>query len=148
MQLVADVLGSAFRQHMEPKKQHRERTSRKHADLVESAKSFVASRLGEHLSLDVIARAVDVSPFHLSRVFQRSTGLPLHRYLVCLRLRTSLEMLSNGATDLTALALDLGFSSHGHFSETFRREFGCTPSETRMKLTRGSILGLSKNLEG
>jgi AraC-like DNA-binding protein len=32
------------------------------------------------------------------------------------------------ADDLTALALDLGFSSHSHFSAVFRRTFGLTPS--------------------
>jgi AraC-like DNA-binding protein len=35
------------------------------------------------------------------------------------------------ASDLTALAFDLGFSSHSHFSAAFRRAFGCTPSAFR-----------------
>ena len=35
------------------------------------------------------------------------------------------------ADDLTELAMDLGFSSHSHFSARFRRAFGLTPSEFR-----------------
>ena len=37
--------------------------------------------------------------------------------------------------DLTALALDLGFSSHSHFTAAFRRAFGRPPAEFR-RITR------------
>jgi AraC-like DNA-binding protein len=42
-----------------------------------------------------------------------------------------LEHLADGKPDLTMLALDLGFSSHAHFSHAFRREFGSAPSRLR-----------------
>jgi len=74
---------------------------------------------------------VHVSPFHLARIFQQQTGVPVHRYLTQLRLRASMERLAEGASDLTALALELGFSSHSHFTDAFRREFGKAPSEIR-----------------
>ncbi|WP_422928269.1 helix-turn-helix domain-containing protein [Singulisphaera sp. PoT] len=54
---------------------------------------------------------------------------------------------SRGAADLTALALELGFSSHGHFSDTFRREFGRTPSEVRRESNPRGLRQLSKDLE-
>ena len=57
--------------------------------------------------------------------------MPIHRYLTQLRLRSSLERLADGANDLTALALELGFSSHSHFTDAFRREFGHAPSRDR-----------------
>ncbi len=147
LQLIADVLGAAFQSQGPQKSQHRPRTNSKHADLAESAKSYVASRIGQHVTLDEVAHAIGISPFHLARVFRQRAGLPLHRYLVCLRLRTSLERLAAGANDLTTLALELGFSSHSHFTDSFRREFGCSPSEMRHSLTRKSLHEMSKNLE-
>jgi AraC-like DNA-binding protein len=48
-----------------------------------------------------------------------------------------------GADDLTALALELGFSSHSHFTDAFRAEFGRAPSRIR----RSTLRELSKNLE-
>jgi AraC-like DNA-binding protein len=45
------------------------------------------------------------------------------------RLRAALEALPG--QDLTQLALDLGYSSHSHFSERFRQVYGRTPSEFR-----------------
>ena len=43
----------------------------------------------------------------------------------------ALERLAVGADDLTTLALELGFSSHSHFTDAFRREFGRPPSAAR-----------------
>jgi AraC family transcriptional regulator len=38
--------------------------------------------------------------------------------------------------DLTALSLDLGFSSHSHFSASFRQMYGRSPSEFRQSALR------------
>ncbi len=45
----------------------------------------------------------------------------------------ALEPLRDTKTELSSLALDLGFSSHSHFTETFRRTFGRTPSSLRLE---------------
>ncbi len=147
LQLVADVLKAAFARHGLPRKRHRNGTDTDHANRVEAAKTYLAGRLAEHLTLEDVARAVHTSPFHLARIFQQRTGVPVHRYLTQLRLRTSFERLSDDAENLTALALELGYSSHSHFSDAFRREFGRTPSEVRRSLRRRTLRKMSKNLE-
>jgi AraC-like DNA-binding protein len=114
---------------------------------VEAAKSFVTGRFRSRLTLDEIARAVHYSPYHLARLFRREAGEPIHRYLNRLRLGAALEQLADGAGDLTALGLDLGFSSHSHFTSTFRREFGISPSTFRGALTAAGLRELSKNLK-
>jgi len=81
-----------------------------------------------------LAGRVDVSPFHLCRLFRRETGVTLHQYLLDLRLRLSLERLSEGQPDLSRLALEVGFSSHSHFSSAFRRRLGVSPSFARREL--------------
>ena len=131
LQLVADVLEAAFTQHGLPRKERRAGTDADHAERVEAAKTYLAMNLAERITLDDVAHEVHASPFHLARVFQQRTGVPVHRYLTQLRLRASLERLANGTSDLTQLALDLGFSSHSHFTDAFRREFGRSPSEVR-----------------
>ncbi len=147
MILVEEVLRGAYQHYSPSPTRRRPMTRKKHAELVESAKSFVAGHFAESLTLDEIADAVETSPFHLSRIFRAQTGTPVYRYLRHLRLRTSLEMLAAGADDLTTLALDLGFSSHSHFSDSFRSEFGLSPSEVRENLTRKLVGEMSKNLE-
>jgi AraC-like DNA-binding protein len=151
LQLIADVLTAAFARHGLSRKFRRNGTDTDHADRAEAAKNYLAGRLGERITLDEIARGVHASPFHLARVFQERTGVPVHRYLTLLRLRASLERLADGANDLTALALELGFSSHSHFTDAFRREFGRTPSDARRHMRRDggfqTLREMSKNLE-
>lgn len=147
LQLIADVLEAAYARHGLSKRSRRSGTSADHAERVEAARTWLAGRLGEHITLDDVARAAGASPFHLARIFQQHTGAPIHRYLTQLRLRASIERLAGGEDDLTGLALELGFSSHSHFTDVFRREFGRTPSEVRRDTTPRTLREMSKNLK-
>ena len=129
LQLMADVLEVAFARFGSAPRR-RASTAADHAERTEAAKSYLASRIGENVTLGEVADAVCSSPFNFARIFQEQTGLPPHQYLTQLRLRAALERLPE-ATDITALALDLGFSSHSHFTEVFRRAYGVTPSKFR-----------------
>lgn len=104
------------------------------ADLADAAKCWIAPRAARRLTLTAIARAVDCSVFHLCRAFRRATGLTLHAYRDELRLRAGLERLEAGERDLSRLALDLGYSSHSHFTAAFRQRFGTPPSSARKLL--------------
>ncbi len=148
LQLIADVLEAAFARHGRrvPQVRRRNDTDADHADRAEAVKIYLASRLCERITLDDVARAVYASPFHLARLFQQRTGMPVHRYLTLLRLRASLERLAGGENNLTALALELGFSSHSHFTDAFRREFGRTPSDVRRNASHRTLHEMSKNL--
>ena len=88
----------------------------------------------EALSLDEIACRVGVSAFHLCRRFLRATGTTLHAHRTQLRMRCALERLGGGAEDLAALALDLGYATHSHFTTAFGRCFGIPPSAARSRL--------------
>jgi AraC-like DNA-binding protein len=78
---------------------------------VEWARILLERRCREALRLNDLARAVELSPFHLCRSFRRVTGITIHRYLLRLRLREALDRVADGAPDLTAVALDTGFSA-------------------------------------
>jgi AraC family transcriptional regulator len=145
LQLVADVLEAAFAQHG-IKRTRRATTNADHAERTEAAKTYLAAHMSDGVTLDHVSTAVNSSPFNFARIFQQQTGLPVHRYLTLLRLRASLELIAAANADLTSVALDLGFSSHSHFTDVFRREFGETPSDFRRKLTNKAIRQMSKDL--
>ncbi|MBV9642586.1 MAG: helix-turn-helix transcriptional regulator [Verrucomicrobia bacterium] len=146
LQLVADVLEFAFDRQGSSRETPRITTDADHAEKTEAAKELLAARMSERVMLDEIAREVGASPFNFARLFRRQTGLPVHRYLTLLRLGASLERLAESNVDLTILALELGFSSHSHFTDVFRHEFGETPSSFRRKASRKSIGEISRNL--
>ena len=107
----------------------RVRSTPGHRELAEAVKAAVAA--DSKLSLHQLARRLHASAFHLARVFRAETGFTVHGFRQSLRLRAALEQLSARGNDLTALALELGFSSHSHFTERFRNEFGVPPSRVR-----------------
>lgn len=98
---------------------------------VERARSCILSRYRDSLSLSSIAAACGLAPSTLCEHFPRGVGMPVWRYVQQLRLQDAALALSEGATDLNRLALDLGFSSHSHFAQAFRSQFGATPSQFR-----------------
>ena len=129
LQLIADVIEAAF-EHSGAMPKKRRTTLDDHIERTEAAKTYLAAHIGDNVRLEEVAAAANASPFNFARIFQQQTGLPIHRYLMQLRLRVALERLPD-ADDITSLAMELGFSSHSHFTDVFRREFGKTPSEVR-----------------
>lgn len=98
---------------------------------VERAKELLLSDLARNWSLKDVANEVGGSSYHLTRLFARRAGTTMHRYLTRLRLTAALGRVLQGADDLTGLALDLGFSSHSHFSAAFKSVYGRSPSSAR-----------------
>lgn len=101
-------------------------------DVVHHVERLLSERWGENLTLRDIAREVGMSLYHLCRMFRRATGTTLHQYRQDLRLRWSLEEVIESRRPLVDIALDAGFSSHSHFTDSFRRQFARTPSRVRM----------------
>ena len=103
--------------------------------LVDRAKLVLAGDLARRWTLAEVAKHVRCSPVYLTQVFQQVEGLPLYRYQLRLRLARALDLLGQ-YDDLTSLALDLGFSSHSHFTAAFRAAYGRTPTEFRQATLR------------
>ncbi|WP_142021841.1 helix-turn-helix domain-containing protein [Bosea vestrisii] len=101
--------------------------------LVDRAKLVMASDLARRWTLAEIAREVGVSPVYLTQVFAQVEAVPLYRYQLRLRLARALDLLGD-CDDLTQLGLELGFSSHSHFSAAFRQAYGRTPAEFQRSL--------------
>lgn len=118
-----------------------------HQLLVDRVRVLLASAPAASHRLADLARHLGVSPFHLARVFRAQTGLPVHRYLVRLRLALALDHLGAGETELNALALRLGFATHSHFSAAFRRMFGMSPRQARERLSTAELRTLRERLD-
>lgn len=96
--------------------------------IADRAKLVLLSDLSRRWTLKDIAADIGISPVYLTDVFRRAEGVPLYRYHLRLRLARALSLLAD-YDDLTTLALDLGFTSHSHFSAVFKQTYKQTPSE-------------------
>ena len=114
---------------------HAARASAGRQKLVDRAKLVLATDLARRWTLAEIGAAVGVSPVYLTQVFQQVEAVPLYRYHLRLRLARALDLLA-ACSDLTALSIDLGFSSHSHFSAAFRQAYGRTPAAFQRAIRR------------
>jgi len=94
---------------------------------VRNARELLAADPGANWSLQEVAHHVGCAPCHLTTVFRLQSGMPMHRYLLRLRLALALAEIAKRAKPLTEIALALGFASPSHFSTCFKSEFGCSP---------------------
>ncbi len=98
---------------------------------VSKALWYIESHFATAMTLDDVARMSGVSRYHISRVFGVATGQPVMRYIRGRRLTEAARALSNGASDILAVALDYGYGSHEAFTRAFRDQFGVTPETVR-----------------
>jgi AraC-like DNA-binding protein len=101
--------------------------------LVDGAREALAA--DPDTSLPQLARALAVSPHHLSRTFRALTGHTVSRHRIRLRARAALERLAAGEEDLARLAADVGLADQSHLCRVVRKETGHVPSALRAALT-------------
>jgi len=109
-------------------------TSRARRAVADGAREILAA--SPERSLPELARALAVSPHHLSRVFRAVTGHTISRHRMRLRARGALERIAGGEHDLARLAADLGFTDQSHMCRVIRQETGSPPSALRTVLAQ------------
>lgn len=93
---------------------------------------YIETHLAEDISLRDLAALAGLSPHHFGEAFKASTGTPSYRYLIKRRIRRSKERLLGADQSIAEIAVSLGFASHSHFAQHFRKQTGTTPSWFRI----------------
>lgn len=112
-------------------------------EAVRQAKVYIHAHLAEPMTLDAVAAAVNVSPFHFCKVFKRATGLTFTDFVNRARVEKAKRMLMKPAARITEVAYDVGFQSLSHFNRSFRRIASESPTEFRSRMKEGRIPNLA-----
>jgi AraC family transcriptional regulator len=118
-----------------PRTSHAPGASHARRRLADRVKVLLASDLSRRWTLAEIAAEIRGSPVYLTQVFQQVEGIPLYRYHLRLRLARALDLIAL-YDDLSALAAELGFSSHSHFAAAFRQAYGRSPTAFKQSARR------------
>ena len=92
---------------------------------------LMVTHLEDEFSLILLAREAEMSEFHFSRAFKRTTGLTPSQYFIHLRLEKARRLLRETNRSIIEIGLDVGYTSPSHFAQIFRREVGISPSDYR-----------------
>jgi AraC family transcriptional regulator len=123
----SELIASVSFSERHKSKLYRSRQLRWYSERVEAVRQLLETSYAESHSLFSLARSVGMSPFQFARIFSELTGLPPHRYLLRVRLDRASKMILDGKP-ITETCFDVGFSNLSHFTRSFHRRFGCTPS--------------------
>src|SRR5467141_414126 len=92
---------------------------------------YIHDNLQRELRLADLGALVHMSPYHFARLFKRSTGVPPHRFQVLRRIDQARALLAARTSSIAAISRLVGFRTPSHFTTTFRRITGMTPSAYR-----------------
>jgi AraC family transcriptional regulator len=103
---------------------------------LDEAKEILRSSFSGPPGLYQLAKSVGVHPVHLVRVFRKFQHCTIGEYIRQLRVEDSRHRMVFTDDSLVEIALSSGFADHTHFSRSFKRVTGMTPSEFRKLMRR------------
>jgi AraC family transcriptional regulator len=95
------------------------------------AVAYIEEHLAEPISLEALARLVDLSACYFCRAFRQSLGMPPQRYQLSQRIERAKTLLAKRAASVTDVSLTVGYNDTSAFCTAFRRVTGLTPSTYR-----------------
>ena len=97
------------------------------------ARDLIDRRSTEPLDVDLLAATAHMARAHFIREFRATFGETPHRYLQRRRIERAMTLLRTTDTPVTDVCMQVGFSSLGTFSRTFRDIVGTSPSAFRSR---------------
>jgi AraC family transcriptional regulator len=94
---------------------------------------YVAAGLEEQLRLAAMAQVAGISPYYFCREFKKTMGITPYGYIVQQRIDRAKTLLQNTSMSITEIGAQLLFATPSHFTATFRKLVGCTPSVFRLR---------------
>ena len=105
-------------------------TMKKEKTAVFRAKQYIQTHYTQNFSIEDLARAAHLSPYHMIHVFREEMGVPPHAYLRQIRISKAKELLAQGLP-LADAAQSAGFTDQSHLNRWFKRLWGITPGQYR-----------------
>ncbi|MCR5715284.1 MAG: response regulator [Lachnospiraceae bacterium] len=99
--------------------------------VVSKVTAYVKEHFAEEISLDDMARMVDISPYYFSKLFKKETGENFIEYLNYTRIVNAKLLLANPKYTIKEVCVMCGYSDPNYFSRIFRKYEGVSPSEFR-----------------
>lgn len=94
-------------------------------------KRYIDTNLTQKLTLAQLSWKLHCSTVTLTQHFKNAYGMSIMAYVTQQRIQLAKEMLTNSSDTITSIANTCGFPDVEHFSRTFKKYYGCSPSQWR-----------------
>ena len=101
--------------------------------IVAQAIRLIHASYADDLTLPKMAEQIHVNTSYLSSLFHKEMGVSIVNYLTEVRLSNAARMLKTTNENVSEVAAACGFREPNYFSRIFKRKFGMTPREYRVK---------------
>lgn len=147
---IEDVLGKGFSPYSEMRKMESFESSRswikalftkvidystenritKSRKIVETVKEYIEENYGDNdLSVEKIAHRIYINSSYLRKVFKKELNMTVSDYVTNMRMQRAKELISTGGIRLSDISEMVGYCDASHFSKSFKKHFGMSPSE-------------------
>lgn len=106
----------------------------KKLEILEKIYQYVEKNYENDISLKEIAEAVNISEFHFSRFFKKTTGMNFKQFLNSFRIKKAEWMLLTTDDSVAEIAFKTGFNSVKTFNRVFKEFKGCSPTDYRRSI--------------
>lgn len=106
------------------------------------ARDLADVRYADSLTVDDMAAAACLSRAHFSREFRKAFGESPYSYLLTRRLERAATLLRGTEYSVADICMQVGLTSVGSFTSSFRRVYGQTPREYRQSFPSAASLAM------
>ncbi|WP_235427158.1 response regulator [Cohnella kolymensis] len=100
-------------------------------DVVQQIKHYIIEHSQEDISLEMIAKKVDLSPYYISKMFKEQLGINYIDFLTECRIEKAKTLMSHPEMSLKEITFDVGYNDPNYFSKVFKRICGVSPTDYR-----------------
>ena len=101
-------------------------------DIIENTINYILQNISDpELNVNKLAEKNYLSLSYLSRLFKKKKGVSISQYIIKHRMQLSAELLENTLMSVSTIAIEVGYDNYPYFTSTFKKEYGCTPSQYR-----------------
>ena len=102
--------------------------------VIKRAREYIHEHQAEELSLNQVAKAVNMSTFYFCKMFKKVAGINFTDYVARVRIEKSKNLLLNPNLRVSEIAFEVGFQSLTHFNRVFKKLLGQSPTDYREQL--------------
>ena len=101
-------------------------------ELVNQIQIFIEKNIASSITLQQLSKALNYSPYYISRVFKEVKGQNIFEYIRKIRLTSAARILRDKDVKVLDVALDFMFDSHEGFTRAFSKTFDITPKSYQL----------------